>query len=167
MRPFLLVLAVSLSACGPSGEKAAQARFTAHQAQVDPPALWLVERLNAEGAVLGQVWVCSDTGMQEGLARTAVLASGQPCLVRKAVERDGRYSAQCEAGGVRLTVHGVRTGDPQRAFATDVVVKMQPGGVTLARQTLRYSRKAACPPGWIIGDQARPGQARGRNALGG
>lgn len=143
-----------------------QARLEAHQATVDPPALWLAQSLDLQGQPTAALYVCADKPLRDGFLRANAEANGRPCLPLKGgVERDGLYATRCELDGRRYGLTVTRTGDPSQAFTTAFALRALDGTGDAARQVRRFQRVGACPAGWRIGDQARAGAPRGVNAL--
>lgn len=156
-------LLLTLAACG---QPHAESRFEAAQAAADPPQLWLVESLDGT-RVKGEVMVCTDRPTREGFSRARAQSGGQPCLpFRDAVEKPGLYAVRCEMGGRNYGMTVNRIGDPDRDFTVHFALKALDGTGDAARQVRRFRRIGACPAGWRIGDQARPGEPPGSNALG-
>lgn len=162
LAPALLFV---LTGCG---AQPAESRLAAHQAQVDPPALWRIEALDAQGQPIAAVQVCADRTMREGFARALPEAAGQPCLpLKDKVEQTGLFAVRCELNGRRFGLTANRSGDPERDFQVAFAMKALDGTGDGARQVRRFKRLGPCPSGWGIGDQARVGQTRGVNALAG
>jgi hypothetical protein len=158
-------LLLALTACGAPHT---ESRLAAHQAQVDPPMLWRVEALGADGRPSAALTVCADTTMREGFARATAEVEGQPCLLMKdRVEKAGLFAARCELNGQRFGLTVNRTGDPERDFQVAFALKALDGSDAGARQVRRFKRIGPCPKDWGIGDQAKLSAARGVNALAG
>ena len=164
--PWLaLVLSLVLAACS---QPQAQARLEAHAAQVDPPRLWQVQSMAADGSVSGEVAVCADATMRAGFERADAEADGRRCVPeRDKVETPGLYATRCELDGRRYALTQTRRGDPARDFTVDFAFKALDGSAPASRQVRRYRLLGACPGDWKIGDQARPGESRCINALAG
>jgi hypothetical protein len=156
-------LMLALAACG---RPDTQARLEAHQAAVDPPRLWRVEALDAQGAVAAELLVCADTNLRAGFGRANAEADGQPCLpFGDTVDRPGVYAVRCVLDGRRYGLTVSRTGDPGRDFTAAFALTSLDGSGRATRQVRRYREVGPCPAGWGIGDQVRPGQPRRSNAL--
>lgn len=156
---------LALTACG---APAAQSRIEAKQIALDPPELWRVESLGVEGRVTGTTLVCTNQPMRDGFGRADAEIWGRPCLPhRDAVDRPHLYAVRCEIDGRRYGLTLNRSGDLRRDFTAVFALTALDGSDVTARQVRRFRREAACPAGWIIGDQARPGERRGVNALAG
>jgi hypothetical protein len=158
-------LLLALTGCG---AQHAETRLAAHQAQVDPPALWRVEALDAAGQPIAAIQVCADRTLREGFARATAEMAGQPCLPMKdRVEQAGLFAVRCELDGRRFGLTANRQGDPERDFEIAFAMKALDGTDAGARQVRRFRRIGLCPDGWGIGDQARLSEPRGVNALAG
>ncbi|TAJ74674.1 MAG: hypothetical protein EPO51_01055 [Phenylobacterium sp.] len=158
-------LLLALAGCG---ARHTESRLAAHQAQVDPPALWRVEALDGAGRPMAALQVCADRTMREGFARATAEVAGRPCLLMKdRVEQDGLFAVRCELDGRRFGLTVNRSGDPERDFQVAFALKALDGTAAGARQVRRFRRVGPCPGGWGIGDQARVGERRGVNALAG
>ena len=145
----------------------AEARYRARQAAVDPSQLWLAEALDAGGRPIDAVYVCADLGLREGFARASARVNGAPCNPeRNAVDRPDLYAVRCEAGSRRFGLTVNRTGDLQRDFTVRVAVQAVDGLEGGGGHVRRYRMTGACPKGWTIGDQAKPGKPPHANALG-
>lgn len=144
-----------------------QARLEARQAADDPPQLWRVQAMAGDGAISGEILVCTDSSMRAGLNRAdAETTDGRPCRPRHdPVERPGLYANRCELDGHPFGMTVNRTGDPDRDFTVAIALRALNGTGAASRQVRRFQRVGACPAGWAIGDQAHPGQARSVNAL--
>ena len=158
-------LLLALTACS---RPSVESRIAAHQAAVDPPGLWRVEALDAEGQPMAALRVCADTTMREGFMRATAEFAGQPCLPLKGgVDRPGLFAMRCEINGRRFGLTLNRTGDPAQDFEVAFALKALDGTDVEARQVRRFRRLGPCPVGWGIGDQAREGAVRRVNALSG
>jgi hypothetical protein len=162
LAPALMLV---LTGCG---AQHAETRFAAHQAQVDPPALWRVEALDATGRPTAALQVCADRTMREGFARATAEIAGQPCLLMKdKIEQPGLFAVRCELNGQRFGLTVNRSGDLDREFEIAFAMKALDGTGAGASQVRRFKRIGRCPAGWGIGDQARLSEPRGVNALAG
>ena len=151
----LLLAACLLGGCDHAGDTAA--RMLARQQAVDPPQLWLVEPLDAKGAAQGPSYVCADTRMSEGFARTRAEIDGAPCQpTAREVVKPGMAALRCEAGGRSFAFTTASRGDPSRAFELTVAVTPLDRSLGRASRTTRFRRLGACPAGWRIGDERAP-----------
>jgi hypothetical protein len=163
--PALLLAPLALAACS---RPDTQSQLVAKQAAMDPPQLWRVQALAADGAVAKDLLVCTDTATRAGFERANAEVNGQTCAPRRdGVQREGVYANRCQLNGrwFGLTVN--RAGDPQRDFTVAFALKALDGTGAGARQVRRFQRVGACPQGWGIGDQGPPGGGRVFNALSG
>lgn len=167
LAPAILLAPVLLTLAACSAPQR-QSRLTELQAQNDPPELWRVEGLDSRGRVNGAIHVCVDQSMRDGFARADAEIWGRPCLPhRDAVDRPNLYAVRCEIDGRRFGLTLNRSGDLRRDFTAAFSLTALDGSGATAKQVRRFRREGACPAGWIIGDQARVGRAKGVNALAG
>jgi hypothetical protein len=75
-----LLLPLGLAACS---QKQAQARLEARLAASDPPRLWRVQSLAADGGVTGEVLVCADAATRAGFDRANAEVNGAPASPRE------------------------------------------------------------------------------------
>lgn len=161
LAPALFLL---LPACG---EPRAEARVAAAQMEADPPQLWLAQAMEGE-RVTGEVLVCADRVLRDGFARANAEVGGQPCLPFKdGVERPGLYAVRCQLGGRNFGLTVNRAGDPEADFTIRFAMKALDGTGAEARSVRRFRRLGACPAGWRIGDEARPGRPPHRSTVAG
>lgn len=161
MRPLLFVLPLILAACARTPEE----RFLAHQRAVDPPQLWYAEVVGHPGP---GVFVCAPLAIREGFTRADAEVNGQPCLVQgQPVEKPGLYAARCNVGHRRFAMNLTHAGDPERDVTVRLSLRATDAPMEAVTQTRRYRRMGACPAGWRIGDQARPGLRPRSNVLAG
>ena len=160
LAPALFLLA---SACGPPP---IQAKLEARQAAYDPPRLWRVQSLAANGAVTGEILVCADAAMRAGFDRANAEVNGRPCVSpRPGTERPGLYANRCLLDGRPYGVTLNRAGDPASDFTVAFAFRALDGSGAAARQVRRFRLVGACPADWRIGDQAHPGGAPAATAL--
>ena len=158
----LAAAAIVLAGCGAEDR---QSRIQAAQAAVDPPALWLAQ---ADDAGKQQLYVCADSVMRDGFRRANAEINGRACSPFKdGVDRPGLYATRCELDGRRFGLTVTQDGDPQRDFTVRFALAALDGSGVQATQARRFRKVGACPAGWGIGDQARPGGRPGVNALSG
>jgi hypothetical protein len=171
-------LALGLGACHAAPSTSDE--LVARQRAIDPPQLWLAQVLGDGGKVKGQVFVCADSALIEGFARARAEINGRPCVdaTSPRVKPNG-WTLRCTAGRRGFAVSSVTVGDLQQDFLvnfsltelTYFTVGSHPN-FTLqndpppqsVRQVRRFRHIGACPSGWRIGDQARPGR-RPRSAI--
>jgi len=165
VRARVLAPALFLLLCG-CGQPSAQALIEARQAAMDPPQLWRVTSLGADGTASGEILVCADAAMRAGFDRASAEVNGTPCVSpRPGVERPGVYANRCLLDGRPYGVTLNRAGDPASDFTVAFAFRALDGSGAAARQVRRFRRLGACPVDWKIGDQAHPGGAPGVNAL--
>lgn len=171
-------LVVGLGACNAAPSTADE--LAARQAAIDPPQLWLAQVLGEGGTVKGSVFVCADSALREGFTRARAEINGRPCVdaTSPRVKPNG-WTLRCTVGGRGYAVSSVTVGDLQQDFLvnfslvelTSFLVGKHPNFTIQTepppqsvRQVRRFRRIGACPSGWRIGDQARPGR-RPRSAI--
>jgi len=161
-------LCLALAGCN-SGSEAAQARITARQQAADPPRLWLAQTLDAAGSPTASLMVCADRSLRDAFRRANAEADdGEPCLMeRDTVQNATLYAARCQLRGERYGLTVNTAGDPDRDFTTTFTLTRLDNSGAKTRRVTRYRAAGACPAGWGIGDQARPGERRRFNALAG
>jgi hypothetical protein len=144
-----------LTACDGGAQTAA--RIAARQQAMDPPQLWLIERLDTAGRASDPTYVCADTPMREGFARTRAEIDGVECRqTARPVVKSGVSALRCEAAARSYAVSAMVRGDPARDFRLTVAVTPMDPALGAARQTHRFRRLGLCPAGWRIGDQGPP-----------
>jgi len=143
-----------------------ETRILARQQAIDPPQLWLVDALGDDGAVTGSVFVCADTPLRETFLRTRAEVNGTLCRdTTSPVVKPNGWALSCVANGQPFAVSAATFGDPQRDFRVDFALTplkyVYPPPVrwpATVRQLRHFRRVGACPSGWRIGDQAKPGR---------
>jgi hypothetical protein len=160
-----LLIALGLAACDDNRDT--QARILARQQAIDPPQLWLVQVVDPKGGqVKGSVFVCADTGLRETFVRARAEVNGRTCRDTTApISKANGWALSCVAGGQPFAVSAATFGDPDRDFRLDFALTpldfVYPPPLhppTTVRQLRHFRRFGACPAGWRIGDQARPGR---------
>jgi hypothetical protein len=158
--PYVLFAFAALGAVGllvafePTPD--ATERFRAAQAAVDPPRLWSAEVVS--GAQPAQVYICADSGIRDGFARTIADVNGELCLADKVAATADSYVTFCSTSARRYAVSLRTEGDRGRDFKATFTLHTLEAPVVSAWQVRRYRLIGACPTGWRIGDQAKPGQ---------
>jgi len=155
----LLGLLTGLAAC--DAGRATETQIRARQQTIDPPQLWLVQVVGDRGAATASVFVCADSSLREAFVRARAEVNGAPCRdTTPPTARGNAWSLRCEAKGeayaVSTATYGDLTQDFRLNFALTPIAQLP--GVETVRQTERFRRMGACPDGWRIGDQARPGR---------
>lgn len=167
------LLLLGLAAC--DGSRAADARLPARQPAIDPPQLWLVQVVGQKDGPAAAVFVCADAPLREAFVPARAEVNGRPCRDTTPPEaKASAWSLRCETKGRRFAVSASTVGDLAQDFRLNLALTpyFDPPGVQAVRQTRRFRRVGACPAGWKVGDQARPGhrpkktRASGRLAQG-
>jgi hypothetical protein len=152
-------LLTGLAAC--DAGRATETQIRARQQAIDPPQLWLVQVGGERRAGTASVFVCADSSLREAFVRARAEVNGAPCLdTTPPLARGNAWSLRCEAKGEAYAVSTTTLGDLTQDFRLDFAltpIEHIPG-VETVRQTERFRRMGACPDGWRIGDQARPGR---------
>ena len=160
----MFALAAGIFAAG-AGVPDTETKILARQEAIDPPQLWLVDALSETGAIKASVFVCADTSLRETFMRTRAEVNGQPCKdTTSPVMAPNGWALRCEAAGRPYAVSAATIGDPQQDFRLNFGLTQLyyfptvagPGRMTV-RQSRHFRRIGACPAGWRIGDQAKPG----------
>jgi hypothetical protein len=151
------LLLLSLAACNGADT---EARILARQRALEPPQLWLVQAVGRTGATTASTFVCADTAVRDTFSRTRTEVNGQPCRdVTAPLLQERQWSLRCQVNGRMFAVSAQTVGDVTQDFRLDFALTPlahAPGDQTV-RESLRFRQVGACPAGWRIGDQARPG----------
>jgi hypothetical protein len=145
--------------------QATETKILARQQAIDAPQLWRVDALSPSGAVEASVFVCADTSLREAFVRTRAEVNGEICKdTTMPVMKENGWALRCAAHGLPFAVSASTVGDPQQDFRLNFGLTElyyyptadapQPLSV---RQSRHFRRIGACPIGWRIGDQAKPG----------
>ncbi|MGZ3375252.1 MAG: hypothetical protein ACXU8S_01520 [Phenylobacterium sp.] len=151
------LLLVSLSACeaGQNGE--AQAAATA-----PPPGqtqLWQVDVVGANGKAEATMLACVDDELRKQFLMTRTRVNGGGCTdITPPVEKSRGWALRCQTQGRWFTISSSATGDETYDFRLDVAMTPVFPDLGTAHQIRRFRRLGACPAGWRIGDQAKPGE---------
>jgi hypothetical protein len=135
----------------------ATAHVQAVQAAVDPPRLWSATVVS--GAPPAEVYICADSVIRDGFARTIADVNGELCLADKVAATVDSYATYCSTSGRRYAVSLRTEGDRSRDFKATFTLHTLQAPIVSAWQVRRYRLIGACPAGWRIGDQAKPGQS--------
>ena len=158
---------VGLTGCDVGRANSTESRILTRQATIDPPQLWRVEVLGDAGAVRAAVYVCADAAVRETFTRTRAEVNGAPCRDATSPKiADHGWALVCVAEGRPYAVSASTIGDTAQDFRLnfgltqidDTPAGLGPGHLAV-RQSRRFRRIGACPAGWRIGDQAKPGKA--------
>lgn len=158
--PYVLFAMAALGAVGlllafePTPD--ATEHFRAVQAAVDPPRLWSAAVIG--GGQSSEVFVCADSGIRDAFARTIADVNGERCLADKVTATADSYVTFCSTRARRYAVSLRTEGDRSRDFKATFNLHTLDAPVVSAWQVRRYRLIGACPAGWRIGDQAKPGQ---------
>ncbi|WP_372782498.1 hypothetical protein [Phenylobacterium sp.] len=155
---------LGLAAC--NGGPATETLIAARQQAIDPPQLWRLEVMGGAGAVRSAVYVCADTPLREAFARTRAEVNGKPCQdTTSPLVKPNGWVLRCVVDGRPFAVSSTTTGDLERDFRlnfglTQLYYYPTPNdpAPTTVRQSRHFLYMGACPAGWRIGDQAKPGR---------
>lgn len=153
------LLLIGLSACDLGGDTTAQ--ILTRQQAIDPPQLWLVQLTEMTPAQGAAVFVCADSALRESFVRARAEINGQPCEdTTLPLLKDREWVLSCRAHGQAFTVSASTLGDLDRDFRLNFALTplFDANGVGTVRQSRRFRLVGACPAGWRIGDQAKPGR---------
>jgi hypothetical protein len=154
----VLLVAAPLAACG-DVTASTEADFDARQQAIDPPRLWLAEAVGDSGQIQGTAFVCADRLLRETFGRARAEVDGVDCRdVAPPVVKPGLFAVRCKAGGRQFSESIATTGDLTREFQQVFALTSLDQDAVKVRQARRFREVGACPAGWRIGDQARPGQ---------
>ena len=152
------LLLMGLAACE-SGDDAT-AQVMDRQQAIDPPQLWLVQVIAAKPAPAAAVLVCVDTALREGFGRARAEINGQPCEdTTPPLLKEREWVLSCRAHGRGFTISSSTLGDLNRDFRLSFAITplFNKASIGTVSQSRRFQLIGACPAGWRIGDQARPG----------
>jgi hypothetical protein len=131
-----------------------EARLRARQEALDPPRLWRMDALGADGRTAGVRFVCADTPLKETFTRLSGEVEGVPCrVISGPVVKPGLFAFRCGQGGRTYAMASQTAGDLDRDFRLTLSVTPLGGGLGPARTVRRFRRLGACPAGWRVGDQ--------------
>jgi hypothetical protein len=143
-----------------------ETKILARQQAIEPPQLWRVDALTETGEVRASVFVCADTALRETFVRTRAEVNGEICKdTTMPVMKGNGWALRCAAHGLPFAVSAATIGDPERDFHLNFGLTELYHYPTAdaprpmsARQSRHFRRLGACPAGWRIGDQAKPGK---------
>jgi hypothetical protein len=158
------LLLLSLTAC--DGAQNAQAQAV----EPPPPAgvsqLWQVDELGAGGKPQATMLACVDDELRKQFLMTKTRVNGGGCIdITQPVEKSRGWALRCQMQGRWFTISSSATGDETHDFRLDVAMTPVFPDLGTAHQIRRFRRLGACPPGWRIGDQARPGDRPARRPV--
>jgi hypothetical protein len=156
-------LLLNLTACQASQNAEAQA------APPEPPPgltqLWQVDVLGANGKPQATMLACVDDELRKEFLMTKARVNGSGCLdITPPVEKSRGWALRCQTQGRWFTISSSATGDETHDFRLDVAMTPVFPDLGTAHQIRRFRRLGVCPPGWRIGDQAKPGERPLRRA---
>lgn len=158
--PYVLFVIAALGAVGlliafePTQDSTAHIR--AVQAAVDPPRLWSAAVIG--GGPPAEMFICADSSIRDAMTRTIADVNGELCLADKVTSTANGYVTFCSTPERRYSVSLRTEGDRSRDFKATFILHTLEAPVVSAWQVRRYRLVGACPAGWRIGDQAKPGQ---------
>ena len=150
---------IGLTACDVGGDTSTQ--ILARQAAIDPPQLWLVQLLDGKARPAPAVFVCADTSLRDSFVRARAEVNGRPCEdTTSPLLKAREWVLSCKAQGRAFTVSASTLGDLDRDFRLNFALTplFNKAEVGTVRQSRRFRLVGACPAGWRIGDQAKPGR---------
>lgn len=153
------LLLVGLTGCDLGG--AATAQVMARQQAIDPPQLWLVQVIAAKPPPAAAVFVCADSALRDSFGRARAEINGQPCEdTTPPLLKEREWVLSCRAHGRGFTVSSSTLGDLDRDFRLNFAITplFNKASIGTVSQSRRFRLIGACPAGWRIGDQAKPGR---------
>ena len=153
------VLLLGLAACDSRGDTTSQ--ILARRRAIDPPQLWLVQVLGAQPAPTAAVFVCADSALRESFVRARAEIDGQICEdTTTPILKEHEWVLSCRAHGRAFAVSASTLGDLDRDFRLNFALTplFNKTSVGTVSQSRRFRLMGACPAGWRIGDQAKPGR---------
>jgi len=155
------LLLLSLTAC--EAGQTAQAQAAAPQTPGGPSQLWQVDVLGAGGKPETTQLACVDDALREQFMLTRAKVNGRACYdITPTTERSRGWSLRCQTQGRWVTISSSATGDETHDFRLDVAMTPVFPDLGTMHQVRRFRRLGACPAGWRIGDQAKPGERPAR-----
>jgi hypothetical protein len=151
------LILLSLTAC--DAGQTAQAQAAAPVAPSGPSQLWQVDVLGEGGKPQASMLACVDDALREQFLLTRAKVNGRACYdITPQKEKSRGWSLRCQAQGRWFTLSSSATGDETHDFRLDVAMTPVFPELGTVRQVRRFRRLGPCPPGWRIGDQAKPGE---------
>lgn len=155
-----LLSLLGLAACDP-GADATTTRILARQQAADPPQLWLVQVLDGRSKPAPAVFVCADTALRDSFVRARAEVNGRPCEdTTRPLLKEREWVLSCRVHGRAFTVSASTLGDLDRDFRLNFALTplFDKASVGTVSQSRRFRMMGACPAGWRVGDQAKPGR---------
>jgi len=159
------LLLLGLAACDTRGDTTSQ--ILARQRAIDPPQLWLVQVIAAKPTQPAAVFVCADTSLRESFVRARAEIDGQVCQdTTTPILKEHEWVLSCRAHGRGFAVSASTVGDLDRDFRLNFALTplFNKTSVGTVSQSRRFRLVGACPAGWRIGDQAKPGHKPHRSS---
>jgi hypothetical protein len=155
------LILLSLTAC--DGAENAQAQAIAPIPPGGPSQLWQVDVLGESGKPQVSMLACVDDALREQFLLTRAKVNGRACYdITPQKEKSRGWSLRCQTQGRWFTLSSSATGDETHDFRLEVAMTPVFPELGTVRQVRRFRRLGACPPGWRIGDQAKPGEKPAR-----
>jgi hypothetical protein len=128
-----------------------------------PSQLWQVDLVGASGKPEATVLACVDDALREQFLLTRAKVNGRACYdITPPVEKSRGWRLRCQTQGRWFEISSSATGDETHDFTLDVAMTPVFPELGTVRQVRRFRRLGACPVGWRIGDQAKPGEKPAR-----
>jgi hypothetical protein len=162
---LVAVLLLTLSACDAAQTPEAQA--AAADAPGGPSQLWQVDVIGEDGKPSATALACVDDALREQFMMARAKVNGRKCMdITPPGQKARGWMLRCQTGGRWFNLSSAATGDETHDFTLDVAMTPVFPELGTVRQVRRFRRIGACPPGWRIGDQARPGEKPARRKAG-
>jgi hypothetical protein len=147
---------MGLAACDAGQNPEAQA---VAQPTGGPSQLWQVDVIGESGKPEATMLACVDDALREQFLLTRAKVNGRNCFdITPPVEKSRGWALRCQTQGRWFEISSSSTGDETHDFRLDVAMTPVFPELGTVRQVRRFRRLGACPAGWRIGDQAKPGE---------
>ena len=157
------LLVLTLSAC--DAVQPPRADAAAPDVPGGPSQLWQVDVIGANGKPETTMLACVDDALREQFLLTRAKVNGRKCMdITPPNQKSRGWTLRCQTEGRWFNLSSSATGDETHDFRLDVAMTPVFPELGTARQVRRFRRLGACPPGWRIGDQAKPGERPVRHA---
>src|SRR5579859_1945392 len=151
------LLVLGLTAC--DAAQNAQAQAAPPEPQPGLSQLWQVDLIGANGKPEATTLACVDDELRKQYVATRVKVNGGGCIdITTPAQKSRGWALRCQAQGRWFTISSSATGDAAHDFRLDVAMTPVFPELGTAHQVRRFRRLGACPAGWRIGDQAKPGE---------
>jgi hypothetical protein len=155
------LLLLNLTACDVAQSQQPQA--AAPDVPAGPSQLWQVDVIGAGGKPEATALACVDDELRKQFLQTRARVNGRGCVdITPPNEKSRGWTLRCQAQGRWFTISSSATGDETHDFRLDVAMTPVFPELGTAHQIRRFRRLGACPAGWRIGDQAKPGERPAR-----